>query len=77
VSVLPAVIHAIRRWDIPVGRFEAFQASMAMDGILDEIEKAGYQVLDRRVAVSTPRRLAVAGGALLRVQGRRLAMWQR
>jgi len=50
---------------------------MAMDGILDEIEKAGYQVLDRRVAVSTPRRLAVAGGALLRVQGRRLAMWQR
>jgi phytoene synthase len=30
-------------------------------GILDEIERAGYQVLDRRVAVGRARRLGVAG----------------
>jgi len=35
-------------------------------GILDEIERADYQVLDRRVAVPTWRRLAVAGPALWR-----------
>jgi 15-cis-phytoene synthase len=35
-------------------------------GILDEVERAEYQVLDRRVAVGIPRRLAVAGPALLR-----------
>jgi phytoene synthase len=42
-------------------------AARLYGGILDEIEKADYQVLDRRVAVGTPRRLAVAGAALLRV----------
>jgi hypothetical protein len=30
-------------------------------GILDEVERAGYQVLDRRVAVPRHRRLGVAG----------------
>jgi 15-cis-phytoene synthase len=34
-------------------------------GILDEIEEAGYQVLDRRVAVPRRRRLGVAGRQLL------------
>jgi phytoene synthase len=35
-------------------------------GILDEIERADYQVLDRRVSVPTSRRLAVAVPGLLR-----------
>jgi phytoene synthase len=35
-------------------------------GILDAIEQADYQVLDRRVAVGLPRRLAVATPALAR-----------
>ncbi len=35
-------------------------------GILDAIEAADYQVLDRRVTVALPRRLAVAGPALWR-----------
>jgi phytoene synthase len=35
-------------------------------GILDEIERADYQVLDRRVSVSMTRRLAVAVPGLLR-----------
>ena len=35
-------------------------------GILDAIERADYQVLDRRVSVSLPRRLAVAGPGLVR-----------
>jgi phytoene synthase len=35
-------------------------------GILDEIERADYQVLDRRVSVPMRRRLAVAGPGLLR-----------
>jgi phytoene synthase len=34
--------------------------------ILDEVERADYQVLERRVAVGLPRRLAVAGPALIR-----------
>jgi 15-cis-phytoene synthase len=34
-------------------------------GILDEVERAGYQVLDRRVAVPRHRRLRVAGRQLL------------
>ncbi|CAO5168070.1 Phytoene synthase [Frankia sp. AiPs1] len=36
--------------------------------ILDEVERADYQVLDRRVSVATRRRLAVAGPALLRAR---------
>jgi phytoene synthase len=35
-------------------------------GILDEIERADYRVLDRRVSVPMPRRLAVAVPGLLR-----------
>ena len=35
-------------------------------GILDEVERAGYDVLDRRVSVGPARRAYVAGGALLR-----------
>ena len=35
-------------------------------GILDEIERADYQVLDRRVSVGRTRRLAVAGPGLTR-----------
>jgi phytoene synthase len=35
-------------------------------GILDAIERADYQVLDRRVAVPLPQRLAVAGPGLVR-----------
>nr|MDT0664102.1 phytoene/squalene synthase family protein [Micromonospora sp. DSM 115978] len=35
-------------------------------GILDEVERADYQVLDQRVAVGVPRRIAVAGPGLLR-----------
>lgn len=35
-------------------------------GILDAVEEAGYQVLDRRVAVPLPRRLRVAGPGLVR-----------
>ena len=41
-------------------------------GILGAVERSGYRVLDRRVSVSTPRRLAVAGPALVRaVRARR------
>ncbi|GAA1723482.1 phytoene/squalene synthase family protein [Fodinicola feengrottensis] len=35
-------------------------------GILDEIEKADYQIFDRRVSVSLSRRLATAAGAYAR-----------
>ncbi|MFC5382254.1 phytoene/squalene synthase family protein [Aquipuribacter nitratireducens] len=35
-------------------------------GILDAVERADHQVLDRRVRVSLPRRLAVAGPGLVR-----------
>ena len=37
-------------------------------GILDAVEKADYQVLDRRVGVPLPRRLAVALPALVRAR---------
>jgi phytoene synthase len=37
-------------------------------GILDAVEKADYQVLDRRVAVPLPRRLAVAVPGLVRAR---------
>jgi phytoene synthase len=35
-------------------------------GILDEVERSGYSVLDRRVAVGTARRASVALPALVR-----------
>ena len=37
-------------------------------GILDEVERAGYQVLDRRVSVGLPRRARVAAAGLLRAR---------
>jgi phytoene synthase len=43
-------------------------------GILDEIERADYQVLDRRVSVPLHRRLTVAGPGLLRAARARLAV---
>ncbi|MDT3445308.1 MULTISPECIES: phytoene/squalene synthase family protein [unclassified Pseudofrankia] len=61
----------------PTSRDCVWTAARLYGGILDEIEKADYQVLSRRVAVSTPRRLSVAGGALLRSQSRRLVPRQR
>ena len=42
-------------------------------GILDEVARADYQVLDRRVAVPLPRRAAVAGRGLLRARRARTA----
>jgi phytoene synthase len=42
-------------------------------GILDEIERADYQVLDRRVSVGLSRRLAVAGPAFARARAARRA----
>ncbi|ADP80380.1 phytoene/squalene synthase family protein [Pseudofrankia inefficax] len=56
----------------PTSRDCVRTAARLYGGILDEIEKADYQVLDRRVAVGTPRRLGVAGAALLRVHARQL-----
>jgi phytoene synthase len=35
-------------------------------GILDEVERADYQVLDRRVAVGRSRRVAIAGPGVIR-----------
>jgi phytoene synthase len=43
-------------------------AFLLYGGILDAVEKAGYQVLTRRVAVPLPRRLAVALPALARAR---------
>jgi len=40
-------------------------------GILDAVERADYRVLDRRVSVSVPRRLAVALPALARARAAR------
>ena len=40
-------------------------------GILDEVERADYQVLDRRVSVGIRRRLAVAGPGLARAYAAR------
>jgi phytoene synthase len=40
-------------------------------GILDQIERADYQVLDRRVTVSRARRLAIAAPALVRAHATR------
>ncbi|MBL7502742.1 phytoene/squalene synthase family protein [Frankia sp. CNm7] len=57
----------------PTSRDCVWTAARLYGGILGEVERADYQVLHRRVAVGTPRRIAVAGGALLRSQARRLA----
>jgi phytoene synthase len=42
-------------------------------GILDEVERADYQILDRRVAVGLPRRARVAGSGYLRARRARVA----
>ncbi len=47
-------------------------AYLLYGGILDEVEKAGYDVVDRRVRVGVPRRLAVA---LPRLAHARLTRW--
>jgi len=47
-------------------------ATTLYGGILDEVEKAGYRVLDRRVRVGNLRRLQVAGPALLLSTGGRV-----
>lgn len=48
-------------------------------GILDAVERSGYQVMRRRVAVGLPARLAVAGPALVRARRarREAAAWRR
>ncbi|MFC0435231.1 phytoene/squalene synthase family protein [Kutzneria buriramensis] len=48
------------------GRPTALAGMDLYGGILDAIERADYDVLTRRVSVSTPRQLAVAGPALVR-----------
>jgi phytoene synthase len=70
-EILRAAVPGIRLLH-PTSRDCVRTAARLYGGILDEIEKADYRVFDRRVAVGTPRRLAVAGGALLRSQARRL-----
>jgi phytoene synthase len=43
-------------------------AYLLYGGILDEVERAGFDVLDRRVTVGTPKRLAVALPGLVRAR---------
>ena len=46
---------------------DCIRAAMTLyGGILDEVERAGYDVLDRRVSVGPLRRAGVAGAGLLR-----------
>lgn len=52
----------------PASRDCVRTAYVLYGGILDAVEAAGYQVLDRRVAVSRPRRAAVALRGLARAQ---------
>lgn len=52
----------------PTSRDCVLVAARLYSGILDEVERAGYRVLDRRVAVGSPRRLAVAVPGLLRAR---------
>ena len=53
---------------IPSSRDCIRTAFVLYGGILDAVERADYQVLDRRVAVPVPRRLAVALPALVRAR---------
>lgn len=50
----------------PASRDCVRTAFMLYRGILDAVERSGYQVLDRRASVSMSRRLAVAGPGYLR-----------
>jgi 15-cis-phytoene synthase len=56
----------------PVSRACVGCAFTLYRGILDEIEAAGYDVLHRRVGVSTRRRVAVAGPGLARALAARI-----
>lgn len=56
----------------PASRDCVHTAYLLYGGILGAVEDAGYQVLDRRVAVSRPRRAAVAMRGLARAQLARL-----
>ena len=55
----------------PTSRDAIRCAFVLYGGILDAVERAGYRVLDRRVAVAVPRRLAVAVPALARARATR------
>ncbi len=50
----------------PTSRDCVHTAFQLYQGILDEVERADYQVLDKRVAVGLGRRVAVAGPGLVR-----------
>lgn len=52
----------------PTSRDCVRTAATLYGGILDEVERADYAVLDRRVAVGLRRRVAVAGGGLVRAR---------
>jgi len=56
----------------PVSRACVATAFTLYGGILDEIESAGYDVLARRVAVPTRRRIAVALPGLSRALAARM-----
>ncbi|MGE3287964.1 MAG: phytoene/squalene synthase family protein [Pseudonocardia sp.] len=58
----------------PVSRACVSCAFVLYQGILDEIERAGYDVLHRRVAVPRGRRIAVAAPGFARAVGARLRM---
>jgi 15-cis-phytoene synthase len=55
----------------PTSRDCVRTASRLYGGILDEVERADYRVLDRRVSVGVRRRLAVAGPGLARAYAAR------
>jgi phytoene synthase len=50
----------------PAGRQTALAGMLLYGGILDAIERAGYEVIDQRVSVGTARQLAIAVPAYLR-----------
>ncbi len=55
----------------PTSRDCITTATRLYAGILDEVEKADYRVLDRRVGVGLPRRLSVAVPGLVRARAAR------
>jgi phytoene synthase len=66
-ALLDRAAHGIRLVD-PRSRDCLHTAATLYGGILDEVERAGYDVLSRRVAVGRARRLAVAGPGLVRAR---------
>lgn len=71
-GILATARLGIRLLD-PAARPAIATATTLYGGILDEVERAGFQVLDRRVSVGLPRRLRVAGPALIRTGARRVS----